>query len=224
MFNEDKNKKSDLYKAEKIKNLAVKKIKNIKNLNEYKGIKYISYLFNDNIYNGIIGIRYLFNEVYYLEKLDSKNIKSEFKKLSKNLVAAYARDITYMADYINKGEKLTERPSNSEDIRDKFIAYSEYSTFGILSHSSYIDLKKMKVVSSVTFFDEYKILKTKSKTMTNSLRRLKMPLFLEFLRDAFKIYYNYNDDVSEEELLEYIKLNRNKVQHLWIDEFKKWLK
>ena len=45
-----------------------------------------------------------------------------------------------MVDYINQGEKLIERPINSEDIRDKFIAYSEYSTFGILSHSSYTDL------------------------------------------------------------------------------------
>ena len=79
----------------------------------------------------------------------------------------------------------------------------------------------MKVASSVTFGDEYKILKTESRTMINSLRTLKMPLFLEFLRDAFKIHNNYND---EEELLEYIKLNRNKVQYVWIDEFKKWLK
>ena len=72
-----------------------------------------------------------------------------------------------MVDYINKGEKLTERPINSEDIREKFIAYSEYSTFGILLHLSYIDLKKMKVVSSVTFDDEYKILKTEPRTMAN---------------------------------------------------------
>ena len=79
----------------------------------------------------------------------------------------------------------------------------------------------MKVASSVTFGDEYKILKTESRTMINSLRTLKMPLFLEFLRDAFKIHNNYND---EEELLEYIKLNRNKVQYVWIDEFKKSLK
>ena len=33
-----------------------------------------------------------------------------------------------------------------------------------------------------------------------------------------------NDNALEEELLEYIKLNRNKVQHVWIEEFKKWLK
>ena len=77
----------------------------------------------------------------------------------------------------------------------------------------------MKIVSSVTFDDEYKILKTESRTMANSLRKLKMPLFSEFLRGAFNIYYNYNDDVSKEELLEYIKLNRNKVQYVWIDEF-----
>ena len=82
----------------------------------------------------------------------------------------------------------------------------------------------MKITSSVTFDDEYKILETKSKIMVKSIRTLKMPLFLELLRDAFKIYYNYNDDVSEEELLEYIKLNRNKVQNVLIDEFKKWQK
>ena len=166
LFNEVKNKKSDLYKIQKMKKIAIKKIKNIKDLNEYKGIKGIRYLFNDNIYNGIADIRYLFNEDYYVEKSDSKNIKSEFKKLSKNLVAVYARDITYMVDF-TKGEKLTERSINSEDIRDKYIVYNEYPTFEILSHSSYIDLKKMKVVSSVTFCDEYKILKTESRTMAN---------------------------------------------------------
>ena len=46
LFNEDNNKKTNLYKAEQMKNLAVK---NIKDLNGYKGIKDIRYLFNDNI-------------------------------------------------------------------------------------------------------------------------------------------------------------------------------
>ena len=69
-FNEDKNKKTNLYKAEKMKNVAVK---NIKDLNKCKGFKDIRCLFNDNIYKGIIDIRYLFNEDYYVE-----NIKSEF--------------------------------------------------------------------------------------------------------------------------------------------------
>ena len=48
----------------------------------------------------------------------------------------------------------------------------------------------MKIVSSVIFDDEYKILKTESRIMVKSLRILKMPLFLGFLRDAFKIHYN----------------------------------
>ena len=62
-----------------MKNLTVTKIKFKKDLNEDRVIRDITYLFNDNIYKGIIDIRYLFNEDYYVEKLDSKNIKSEFK-------------------------------------------------------------------------------------------------------------------------------------------------
>ena len=113
-----------------------------------------------------------------------------------------------MVDYINNGGKLDERPINL--------------SFGILSKSSYIDLKKMKIVSSVTFDGEYKIFKTESRMMVKSLGTLKMPLFLGFLRNPFIIHFNNNS--LEEELLEYIELNTNKVQYEWIDEFKKWLK
>ena len=63
-----------------------------------------------------------------------------------------------MVGYINNGEKLKERPISLEDIRDKFIAFNDYLPFGILSKSSFIDLRKMKIVSSVTLDDEYKIL------------------------------------------------------------------
>ena len=45
-----------------------------------------------------------------------------------------------MVDYINNGEKIKERPISLEDVRDKFIAYSDNLLFGILSKSSYIDL------------------------------------------------------------------------------------
>ena len=58
--------------------------------------------------------------------------------------------------------------------------------------------------------------------MVKSLRTLKMPLFLGFLRNLFVVIFN--DNALEEELLEYIILNRNKVQYVWIGEFKKWLK
>ena len=175
------------------------------------------YLFNDNIYKGNIDIRYLFNRIafngvsfnedYYIE-----NIKSEFNKLSNNLVKAYTKDISYMVAYINNGEKLEEKPINLKDVREKFVAYSGNLPFGI-SKLSYINLKKRKIVSSVIFDDKYKILKTES---------LKMPLFLGFLRNSFTIHFNVNS--LEEELLEYIELNRNKMQYVLIDEFKKWLK
>ena len=80
----------------------------------------------------------------------------------------------------------------------------------------------MKIVSSVTFSNEYKILKTESRIMVKSLRTLKMLLFFRFLRNSFVVLFNYN--ALEKELLEYIELNRNKVQYVLIDEFKKWLK
>ena len=79
----------------------------------------------------------------------------------------------------------------------------------------------MKILSSVAFGHEYKILKTESRITANLLKTLKIPLFLGFLIDAFKMHFN---DVLEEELLEYIKLNRNKVQYVRVDEFRKWLK
>ena len=67
----------------------------------------------------------------------------------------------------------------------------------------------MKIVSSVTFDDEYKILKTESRIMANLLKSLKMPLFLGLLRNPFVVHFN--DNALEEKLLEYIKLNRNKM-------------
>ena len=165
-----------------MENLAVK---NIKDFNEYKGIKDIRYLFNDNIYKGIIDIRYLFNGIVFNEDYYTENIKSEFNKPSNNLLKeGHTKDISYMLDYINNGEKLEERPINLEDVRDKFIAYSG-NYFGILSKSSYIDFKKMKIASSVIFDDEYKILKTESRIMVKSLRILKMPLFTRVFKKSF---------------------------------------
>ena len=73
----------------------------------------------------------------------------------------------------------------------------------------------MKIVSSVTFNDEYNILKTESRIILKPLRTLKMPVFLEFLTNPFII--RFNDNALEEELFEYIELNRNKAQYVWID-------
>ena len=123
------------------------------------------------------------------------------------------KDIRYIVDHINNAENLKETLINLEDIRDKFIGYNDILPFGILSKSSYIDLGKINFISSVTFDDEYKILKTKSRMMVKSLKTLKMPLFLGFLK------YISEDELPEEKPPEYIELNKNKVQNVWIDKF-----
>ena len=80
----------------------------------------------------------------------------------------------------------------------------------------------MRVVYSVVDNNNFKILKRKSKTMIKSLKVLKMPLFLGFLKNPFNVIFN--DEALEEELKEYIELNKDKLNYIWINEFKKWLK
>ena len=124
-------------------------------------------------------------DIEYNEDESSENycieiIKNEFGKLSNNLVEACTKDIRYIVDHINNDENVKEIPIDLEDIKNKFIAYNDTLPFGILSKSIYKDLRKMNIISSVTFDDEYKILKTKSRMMVKSLKALKMPLFLGF--------------------------------------------
>ena len=64
---------------------------------------------------------------------------------------ANAKDVRCIIDYVNNGESLKEIPINLENIRDKFIAYNDTLSFGILSESSYIDLRKMNIIYSVIF-------------------------------------------------------------------------
>ena len=125
---------------------------------------------------------------------------------------ANAKDVRCIIDYINNGESLKEIPINLENIRDKCIAYNDTLSFRILSESSYIDLRKMNIIYSVISDAKYKPLETKA------LKSLKMPLFLGLLK------YISEEELSEEKLLEYIELNKNKVQNVWIDEYKKYLK
>ena len=115
------------------------------------------------------------NEDYCIE-----NIKNEFNKRSNNLVEANTKDIRSIVDHINNGENRKEIPIDLEDIKDKFIAYNDTLPFGILSKSSYIDLRKMNIIFSVVFDDEYKISETKSRMMVKSLKALKMSLLLGF--------------------------------------------
>ena len=163
-----------------------------------------------------------FNETEYNEDYCIENIKSEFEKISHNLVEVHNKGVTYTVDYINNGENLKEISIDLEDTKDKFIAYNDTLPFGILSISSYIDLKKMKVVYSVVDNDKFKVLKRKSKIMIKSLKVSKMSLFLRFLKNPFNIIFN--DEALEEGLKEYIELNKDKLNYIWINEHKIWLK
>ena len=67
-----------------------------------------------------------------------------------------------MADYINKGKNLKTKPIDLSN-KSKCMAYCIELPFVILSYCRYIDLGKMKIVSSKIDKNEYKILGTKSK-------------------------------------------------------------
>ena len=102
------------------------------------------------------------------------------------MVQANAKDIRCIVDHISNGESLKEIPINLKDIRDKFIAYNDTLPIGVLSKSSYIDLREMNIICFVMFDVKYKSLGTKA------LKALKMPLFLGFLK------YISEEELSEE--------------------------
>ena len=72
----------------------------------------------------------------------------------------------------------------------------------------------MKIVYSFVDHNNFKILKRKSKIMIKSLKILKMPLFLGFLKNPFNVIFN-NAALEE--------LNKDKLNYIWINEYKKWL-
>ena len=80
----------------------------------------------------------------------------------------------------------------------------------------------MKFVQSFVDNNNFNILKRKLKIMIKSLKVLKMSLFLGFLKNLFNVIFN--DEVLKEELREYIELNKDKLNYIWINEYKKWLK
>ena len=103
-----------------------------------------------------------------MSSLAIKERKSKFNKLSNSLnielIKGYKKNIQYMVDYINKGKKLKTKHIDSRN-KNKCMAYCSELPYGVLSYSSYIDLEKMKVVSSVVKKHEYKLLGTKSKNV-----------------------------------------------------------
>ena len=80
-----------------------------------------------------------------MSNLTIKGRKNKFNKLSNSLyiklIKEDKKNIQYMVDYLNKGKKLKIKPIDLSN-KNKCMAYCCESPFGILSYSSYIDLKK----------------------------------------------------------------------------------
>ena len=53
-----------------------------------------------------------------------------------------------MVDYIDKGKNLEIKPIDLSN-KNKFMVYCSKLLFGTLSYSSYIDIEKMKIGSSI---------------------------------------------------------------------------
>ena len=86
-----------------------------------------------------------------------------------------------MVDYINKGKNLI-KISIDLDIKNEFITCCDDLPLGILSYSSYINFDTMEIISSTAEKNKYKILGTKSVKVAEALRKLKIPLFIGFLK------------------------------------------
>ena len=96
-------------------------------------------------------------------------------------------------------------------------------SFGILSLSSYFDIKTINIVSFDVQKNENKLLRRKSKQVVDALRLLEMPLFLGFLK-KLKEDGNLQPDDIENELLKYIKSNKAKIRYMMIQNYKYSLK
>ena len=86
-----------------------------------------------------------------MSSLTIKERKGKFSELSNSLntkqIKGYKKDIQYVVGYINKGKNFKIKRTDSSN-KSKCMAYCSELPYGILSYSSYIDLGRIKVVSS----------------------------------------------------------------------------
>ena len=87
-----------------------------------------------------------------MSNLTIKEGKTKFNKLSNSLniklIKGYKKNIQYMIDYINTGKNLKIKPIDLSN-KNKCMAYCSELPYGLLSYFNYVDLEKVKVVSSV---------------------------------------------------------------------------
>ena len=124
-----------------------------------------------------------------MPSLLKKETKAKLNKLSNDLniklIKGNRNFILYMKNYINNGENLRKK-SIDLSIKSKQITFCSNLPFGILSLSSYVDIESMNIISSNVDMNEYKLLVTKSKQIVKVLKKLRITLFLGFLKKLKK--------------------------------------
>ena len=86
-----------------------------------------------------------------------------------------------MKNYIKNGENYNKKPIDLS-FKNKQIAFCPELPFGLLSFSSYVDIKAMNIISSDVEINEYKLLGTKSEKLANILKQLGILHFLGFFK------------------------------------------
>ena len=147
--------------------------------------------------------------------MSSLTIKRRMKlnKLSNDLnikvIKGTRNSILYMKEYIDNGENLKIKPIDS-NLKNKCIVYCLEVLFGILSFSTYVDIKAMNIISSdVT--NEYKLLGVELKKLVNALKQLGISHFLGFLKQLKEEVKIKTNDIDEE-LSKHIRLNKKKIR------------
>ena len=124
-----------------------------------------------------------------MPSLLKKETKAKLNKLSNDLnirlIKRNRNFILYMKSYINNGENLRKK-SIDLSIKNKQKTFCSNLPFGILSLSSYVDIESMNIISSNVDMNEYKLLVTKSKQIVKVLKKLRISLFLGFLKKLKK--------------------------------------
>ena len=76
------------------------------------------------------------------------DLEAEKGEELKDLEVSLKNNTQYMVDYLNKGKNLKIKPIDLSN-KNKCMAYCSKLPFGILYHSSSIDLEKIKIVFSI---------------------------------------------------------------------------
>ena len=138
--------------------------------------------------------------------------------LNIKLIKGTRNSIFYMKEYINNGENLKIKPTDS-NLKNKCIVYCPELPFEILYFPSYLDIKVMNIISSDVEINECKLLDVKLIKLVNVSKQLGMSHFLGFFKQL-KEEGKIKSDNTDDEFSKYIELNKKQLDYMMIRKFK----